>query len=245
MTPLENSGTGSDAVLLLAGGRSSRMGRATPDKILHPVRGVPLFRFSLDGFVGCPHIGHVIIVHRDDGQRRELEKIVAMVNSARKYRIHWALAGNERRDSVANGLEALPESVRLVFIHDCARPLVRPKIVADLARLALEDGAAGLAHRITDTVKQVELPGKDLRRVRSADLDRDRLWATETPQAFQRELIVEAYRAARTKNLAVTDDLAAVSALGRAVSFLENPHPNPKATHPRDLDYLTFLLTTP
>lgn len=242
MTARDSSGTGSDAVLLLAGGRSSRMGAATADKILHPIRGVPLFRYSLDGFAACPNIRHAIVVHRDDEQRNELEKITA--NSS-NIRIHWTPGGRERRDSVANGLDALPKAVRLVFIHDCARPLVRPEIVAELAGLALEDGAACLAHRITDTVKQVESTGGNVRRIRPADLDRNRLWATETPQAFQRELVVEAYRAVRTGNLSVTDDLAAVSAFGHAVSFLENPHPNPKATRPRDLQYLTFLLGTP
>ncbi|HKB89618.1 MAG TPA: 2-C-methyl-D-erythritol 4-phosphate cytidylyltransferase, partial [Opitutaceae bacterium] len=72
--------------------------------------------------------------------------------------------------------------------------------------------------------------------------DRSRLWAMETPQVFDRELIIEAYRKVRLNSLRVTDDAAAAELSGHPVSLLENRFPNPKITTPGDLAYLEFLL---
>jgi 2-C-methyl-D-erythritol 4-phosphate cytidylyltransferase len=93
-----------------------------------------------------------------------------------------------------------------------------------------------LAHRVIDTIKEHRDPG------RLRTLDRSRLWATETPQVFARDLIERAYARVIARGWRVTDDAAAVERLGHPVALLENPHPNPKLTVPADLTYLEFLL---
>jgi 2-C-methyl-D-erythritol 4-phosphate cytidylyltransferase len=77
------------------------------------------------------------------------------------------------------------------------------------------------------------------------NLDRDRLWAMETPQVFARGLIDEAYAKVAKKKLRITDDASAVELLKHPVALLENAHPNPKLTNPADLAYAEFLLAHP
>ena len=93
-----------------------------------------------------------------------------------------------------------------------------------------------LAHRVTDTIKQHH--GDGLLRT----LERDHLWAMETPQVFERELIVKAYQRVATKELKVTDDAAAVELMKHHIALLENTQPNPKLTTPSDIPYMDFLL---
>jgi 2-C-methyl-D-erythritol 4-phosphate cytidylyltransferase len=133
-------------------------------------------------------------------------------------------------------LEALPGDIGHVFIHDCARPLIRPDQLISLHKVVRREGAVVLAHRVTDTVRERRSDG------RLRTLDRSRLWAMETPQVFSRELICRGYSAVRRRRLVVTDDASAVELLGHPVALLENPHSNLKLTTPKDLDYLEFLL---
>ncbi len=234
-----------DAVILLAGGRGLRMGNSFSDKVLEPIHGLPLFRYALDVFARYLPVRWIVLVHRDQAQKTRIEEALPEDLTQDTGRLRWAVGGETRRDSVAHGLRAVPGKARLVFIHDLARPLVYRDNLEKLTRLALRDGAVGLARRVTDTIKQVETPVKQPEHLHPVDLERDRLWATETPQVFQRDLINHAYQQAREKNLPLTDDLAAVTALGHPISLLENRHPNPKLTTPRDLPYLRFLLETP
>jgi 2-C-methyl-D-erythritol 4-phosphate cytidylyltransferase len=140
---------------------------------------------------------------------------------------------------VQNALAVLPADIAYVFIHDCARPLVRPEQLAALHKIVRKEDAVVLAHRVTDTIK-VHSDDAHLK-----TLDRSRLWAMETPQVFARALIVEAYAKVAKKELRVTDDAAAVELLKHPIALLENTHPNPKLTTPADLAYAEFLLAQP
>jgi 2-C-methyl-D-erythritol 4-phosphate cytidylyltransferase len=144
--------------------------------------------------------------------------------------------GGERQDSVAAALAELPDDVGYVFIHDCARPLVRPEQLGALHKIVRRENAVVLAHRVTDTIKEHRGEG------RLRTLDREHLWAMETPQVFSRKLICRAYARVAERQLAITDDAAAVELLKHPIALLENPHPNPKLTTPADLPYLEFLL---
>jgi 2-C-methyl-D-erythritol 4-phosphate cytidylyltransferase len=144
--------------------------------------------------------------------------------------------GRERQDSVRNALAALPGDIEYVFIHDCARPLIRAEQLVALHKIVRREQAVVLAHRVVDTIKE----HRDNARLRT--LNRARLWAMETPQVFSRDLIVRGYARVAARKLHVTDDAQAVELLGHPIALLENAHPNPKLTTPADLDYLEFLL---
>jgi 2-C-methyl-D-erythritol 4-phosphate cytidylyltransferase len=230
------------AALLLAAGRGSRMRGAVDDKVLAPLAGQPVFAWSLAAFIDAEIVAQFVVVFRDETQRRKLAAIFRR-GPARDFPVTWVRGGTERQHSVANALESLPETIAHVYIHDCARPLVHPESLRALAETLARDGAACLAHRVTDTIKRLPAGAPDAVQRRIRTVDRARLWAMETPQAFERLLITEAYRAVHRRKLAMTDDASALElATRRGLTLVENPHPNPKITTPTDLAWAEFLL---
>jgi len=231
----------SAALLLLCAGRGTRMRRAVPDKVLAIVAGRTVFEHSLQSFIRSSVVDRVVITHRSPAQKRNLQEALTRVEGALGLEVLWVRGGAERQDSVSAALAALPAATGLVFIHDCARPLVTPAQIGALASVARKHGAAVLAHRVTDTIKKTKkTPGRP---ARLRTVDRDHLWAMETPQAFEHGLIKRAYAAVRRKGLRITDDTQAVEAAGGRVAIVENSSPNPKITSPADIALVEFLLT--
>ena len=218
------------AAILLAAGSSQRMNGVVADKILAPLAGKPVFAHSAATFVRSGVVDFYVVTYRDQQQLVELSAYAPTPTI-------FVPGGAERQDSVAAALAELPEDISHVFIHDCARPLVLVEQLVALYKIVRREKAVVLAHRVTDTIKEHRGEG----RLRS--LDRRRLWAMETPQVFARDLICRAYAKVAARRLSITDDAAAVEALGHPVALLENPHANPKLTTPADLPYLEFLIT--
>lgn len=217
------------AAILLAAGSGRRMQGLVADKALTPLGGLPLFHYSASAFLTSGAADFYVVVYRDQKQLLELSAYAPTPAV-------FVRGGRERQDSVANALAALPEDIGHVFIHDCARPFVRPEQLVALLKIARIEGAAVLAHRVSDTIKLHHDTGL----LRS--LERNRLWAMETPQVFARDLIIKAYETVARRDKKITDDAAAVELIKHPVALLENPHPNPKLTTPGDLDWFEFLL---
>lgn len=217
------------AAILLAAGRSRRMAGAVPDKVLAPLAGKPAFAHTAATFVRSGAVDFFVVTYRDQQQMVELSAYAPTPTI-------FVRGGAERQDSVAAALAELPDDVGYVFIHDCARPLVRVEQLVALHKIVRREDAVVLAHRVTDTIKEHRGEG------RLRTLDRQHLWAMETPQVFSRKLLCRAYDAVAKRKLTITDDAAAVELLKHPIALLENPHPNPKLTTPADLAYLEFLL---
>jgi len=217
------------AAILLAAGTGARMQGTVDDKVLAPLAGRPVFAHSVVAFMASGIADFYVVVYRDQRQMTELAAYAPTPSAL-------VCGGRERQDSVMNALASLPPDIEHVFIHDCARPLIRPEQLVALHKIVRRENAVVLAHRVTDTIKEHRDEG-NLR-----TLDRSRLWAMETPQVFSRDLIVRAYSRVAEKQLRITDDAAAVELLRHPVALLENPYPNPKLTTPADLSYLEFLL---
>jgi 2-C-methyl-D-erythritol 4-phosphate cytidylyltransferase len=130
------------------------------------------------------------------------------------------------------------------LIHDCARPCIHTEAIKDVYLAVQEDQAASLAHPVADTIKRIETVGV-LRKITLEDLDRSRLWAMETPQAFAFKGILTAYQNVIKKKLTITDDSAAAATIGLKTTLVPNKHPNPKLTTPTDLAYIEHLLKIP
>jgi 2-C-methyl-D-erythritol 4-phosphate cytidylyltransferase len=205
------------------------MAGAVPDKVLAPLAGRPVFAHSAAAFAASGVADLYVVVYRDRSQMTALSAFAPTPSLLVK-------GGRERQDSVSAALEALPGDIGHVFIHDCARPLIRPEQLVALHKIVRREQAVVLAHRVTDTIKEKRGGG------RLRTIDRSRLWAMETPQVFSKALIERAYARVRSRKLRVTDDAAAVELLGYPVALLENIHPNPKLTAPQDLAYVEFLL---
>jgi 2-C-methyl-D-erythritol 4-phosphate cytidylyltransferase len=225
------------AAILLAAGHGSRMQGTVNDKVLAPLAGRPVFAHSVMAFMASSIADFYVVVYRDQRQMTELAAYAPTPSALVR-------GGRERQDSVMNALASLPGDIRYVFIHDCARPLIRAEQLVGLHKIVRRENAVVLAHRVVDTIKEHTMiagpGGPDDARLRT--LDRSRLWAMETPQVFARELIVRAYSKVASQDRRITDDAAAVELLHHPVALLENPYPNPKITTPADLAYLEFLL---
>jgi 2-C-methyl-D-erythritol 4-phosphate cytidylyltransferase len=228
------------AAILLAAGSGSRMSGAVPDKVLALLGGHPVFSHSASAFMQSAIADLYVIVYRDQRQMMVLSAYAPTPSVLVR-------GGRERQDSVINALAALPADIAHVFIHDCARPLVRPEQLVALHKIVRREQAVVLAHRVVDTIKEhlVHRSTKRSDDSRLRTLDRSRLWAMETPQVFSRDLITRAYARVSSRGRQVTDDAQAVEQLGHPVALLENEYPNPKLTTPADLAYLEFLLAHP
>ncbi len=231
-----------NAAIMLCAGRAARMRGVVADKVLALLAGRPVLSYSLQAFLEAGVVDYFIFVVRDAAQMAGVTAVLAKTDTP-LAKVIFAAGGVERQDSVFHGLQSTPSQFENVFIHDCARPLITPASLRALAAAVQADGAAVLAHRVTDTIKQTPpRAGKKMRRLKLRDLQRETLWAMETPQVFARALITPAYAKVHAKKLRVTDDVAAAALLGHPTTIVENPSPNPKLTHPEDFAWAELLL---
>ena len=216
------------------------------DKILASINDQPALVYSLKAFARSRVIDSYLIVYRDETQKKAIEAIIA-AHGFSHLKIQVVLGGAERQLSVINALNALNAidgNCDYVFIHDCARPCIHTEAIKDVHSAVQEDQAASLAHPVADTIKRIETVGV-LRKITLEDLDRSRLWAMETPQAFAFKGILTAYQNVIKKKLTITDDSAAAATIGLKTTLIPNKHPNPKLTTPTDLAYIEHLLKIP
>jgi 2-C-methyl-D-erythritol 4-phosphate cytidylyltransferase len=138
---------------------------------------------------------------------------------------------------VRNGLEALPEDVDTVVIHDAARPLVSRELIEQVIALARSGTGAIAALPATDTIHVVDDQGRIVQTP-----ERAVLWQAQTPQAFPRAVIESAHRQALQERLPATDDAALVVRYGGAVQVVKGEPHNLKITVPADVEFAEALL---
>jgi 2-C-methyl-D-erythritol 4-phosphate cytidylyltransferase len=229
-----------NAAILLAAGRASRMQNCVADKILYEVGGHTLFAKSLLAFREAAVANLWVVTYRDDSQKEKLANDVTKMAPA-DIDVILVQGGEERRQSVQNALAKIPPETKIIFVHDCARPMIEAKSLTKLLSVAIKTGGATLAHPVIDTIKQTR-EDQGPHPIADHTVDRSSLWAMETPQTFQAELLREGMAQALAKNLSVTDETSAVELLGHPVSLVDPGYPNPKVTTPSDLSYIEFLI---
>lgn len=221
------------AAILVAAGKGTRMG-ANTGKMFLELAGRPVIAHAWEQFDQAPSIAEIVLVIRD-GLQSTFAELALKYGFKKPFRL--AVGGLERQDSVWNGLQALSAQPQLVAIHDGARPLVSQSLIQATLEAAAECGAAVAAQPVTDTIKE-SADG----RVIGRHLDRQRLWAVQTPQTFKFEIIKQAIAAARERGLSLTDDTAACDLIGQAVRLVPCQSPNPKVTVPADLAFAQSLI---
>jgi 2-C-methyl-D-erythritol 4-phosphate cytidylyltransferase len=219
--------------ILLAAGRSSRMGGGTNKQFIE-LLGRPVALFSLLAFEQCPAIDAIVVVRRPE-YADAIAKIVAD-NHCRKV-VAFADGGVERQNSVWNGLEKCPAGTEIVAVHDGARPLVTPALIEATIESARVHGTGIAATKVVDTIKEA-----DENRVVLRTVDRTKLWAMQTPQTIRYELLRRAYAKVLEQGIVVTDEGAAVEGLGEKVHLVDTPFLNLKVTTPGDLATVEALL---
>ena len=218
--------------IILAAGSGKRMGTHIPKQFLD-LAGRPVLAWTLTAFERADRIDRVVLVVgqedidtcREQFGNKKFSKVVEVI-----------AGGAERQDSVACGLRVIPQNADVVAVHDGARAYITPEDINAVVLAAAECGAAVLGIPVTDTVKRVQ--GDQV----TATLDRSTLRAVQTPQAFRREVIFRAHRAARESGYLGTDDTALVERLGEAVTIVPGRADNIKITSPEDLDMGLYIL---
>ena len=217
--------------IIVAAGKSERMGTGT-DKAFLSLGNRPVVAWSLIAFEKCPDIDRIILVVRKEQQLAA--KAVAKMFGISKL-VAVVPGGNKRQESVQAGLAVCDVDTRFVVVHDGARPCVTPEVRSEVVKRAKRVGAATVGRRMTDTVKRVEKGT-----LVSATEEREKLWAVQTPQAFNFRVLQNAYKSLGKND--VTDDCQAVELSGEAVRIYENREPNFKITTVEDLQIASALL---
>lgn len=219
--------------IILAAGRSSRMGGGTNKQFLE-LLGKPLLYYSLAAFEQSPNVESIILVRRPD-YAEQAEQIVRTFGFNKVA--GFVDGGVERQNSVWNGLQRCDSSAKIIAVHDGARPLVTPELIEATIASAREHGTGIASTKIVDTVKEADEHRAILRNV-----DRTRLWSVQTPQTARVDLLREGYAKVFEMNLIVTDESAAIKTLGVPVHLVEWPALNFKITTPADLSIAEALL---
>lgn len=204
--------------VLVAAGSSTRMGF---DKLSFDLGGETVLERSVRAFDECPEVDELVIVTGASGEN-------AQRAAARcKKPVRLVRGGSTRAESARSGVAAAHG--RLVAVHDAARPFVSQSVIADTIAAAARCGAAAPAVPVKDTIKRA----RDS--LVEATLERSELFAVQTPQVFQVDLIKAALVKALEDGAALTDDCGAVERLGIGVSLTQGDYCNLKITTPEDL----------
>jgi 2-C-methyl-D-erythritol 4-phosphate cytidylyltransferase len=211
-------------VVLVAAGTSSRLGGGEL-KQFRWIAGKPMLLHSLQLF----------------HQRRDVAMVVCVL--PRQYagdpppwifqsdvdRLLVSVGGDQRAESVLHGLEDLPDEVRIVVVHDAARPFVTMDVIDGVVAEARAGRAAVAAVPVTDTLKEVDPMGRVVRTIA-----RDGLWRAQTPQAFPRAMIEQVYAEARRTRTYATDCAALCEQGGFEVVIVRGSERASKVTEEAD-----------
>ena len=213
------------AVILPAAGASRRFHDKNYKKPFASLGGKAVWLHSAEKFLGRKDVQQLIVVISEEDREEFNRKFGANLMI---LDVEVCCGGAERADSIQNALAMVRDDIELVAVHDAARPCLADKWLDEVFEAAARDGAAILAEPISATLKRV-----DSKQQIEATVDRQHLWAAQTPQVFRRELLAKAYAARDGKP--VTDDATLLEQLGEPVTVVPGSPLNIKITTRDDL----------
>ena len=219
--------------MIPAAGRGTRLGNARPKQFL-ALAGTPILAKTISIFESSPLIRDIILVVPPGEESYSQEEIVKRYSLFKVKRI--VPGGETRQASVAAGVAAMAEDISLVLIHDAARPFVPHEVIQRVVDAAAVAGAAVAAIPIADTLKRPLTGGEG-----AVTVDREGLWAAQTPQAFRTNVLVAALERAAADEYTGTDDASLVERLGHPVILVEGHPCNLKITTTEDFEYAERL----
>lgn len=212
------------SAIITAGGTSSRFGNT--NKLLEKIKGKEIIKYTVDAFVNSGFEEIVICAN--------LSVIDTMKNIFADYDMVKIIEGGKtRQESVYNGLKAV--NCEYVLIHDGARPLISPEIIENTKNAVISKKAISVMTKTVDTIKKVDKSGKII-----TTIDRENLYNTQTPQAFEYNLIKKVHEKYIGKNY--TDDAGMVEAYGEDVYIVNGDYKNIKVTTKTDLALVEVYL---
>lgn len=221
--------------VVVAAGRGERFGAGLPKQFL-PLRGQPLFLHCMRTLAQSPLVASLVLVVTPGWEARAREALEA---AGLERRLAGLVPGGEtRQESVWRGLEALP-AAQSVLVHDAARPCVGLELVARTVVAARGLGAAVSALPVADTLmRQLE----DGSARAGGVVERQGLWAVQTPQVFDAALLRRAHEEARRSGFEASDDGSLVLRLHHDVELVPGERENIKVTTAADLEIAAEIL---
>ena len=232
------------ASIILAGGKGNRLQSIAKDKILLPLGEHAVICWSVGACYYSKLFETLLIVYRDKSQKKQIqEQLEHSFGRSILKTILWTVGGIRRQDSVLNALESLPKTTETVFVHDGARPFVTATDLNQLKKAFESSDTSTLATPVTDTIKRAEQVGGHWDNLNLEDLDRNRLFAMQTPQVFNHEQLLKAYRHLNATNEDVTDCVEAHRRYFQSNCRIVFPEQNNlKITRPEDVEFANFLI---
>ena len=213
------------AAIVPAAGKSTRMGGE--DKMFSLLCGAPVLMHTLRVLDQAVLVDEIVVA----AQPEKLEEVAALVSRAGiRKPIRVVEGGASRAESVLAAALAANEEAEYLAIHDGARPLILPEQVDEMIRMGQRTYAVAPALPVTDTVKVADLSGRVL-----STPDRTTLFAVQTPQVFQANILKAALQSALAAGAVLTDDCSAVERLGKDVYLTHGWRENIKITTPEDM----------
>ena len=205
------------SAIITAAGSGRRFGEAKQFKKLH---GKPLYQYSLDIFIKSRLFDEIILVIPNSNQEKVQKEI------KRKYssQVSLVIGGPDRQDSVKNAIQNSNPNIDLVVIHDAARPFITTTIIEKCISACEASDGAIIAMQPHDTIKF----SKD--NIVEKTIDRSNIWMAQTPQAFNKHKLLEAYSTTEFDDLVVTDESSLMEKLGYKIMIVPGTGKNFKIT---------------
>lgn len=216
------------AAVIVGGGSGSRFGG---DKLTGLIADKPLIAHTLLAFEASAGISAIVLVI-PTGREEEFRAIARDAGISKLTAV--ISGGAHRHESVLNGLKSLPPGIDFAAIHDAARPLITPDLIARTLKAAAREGAAAVAASVTDTLHSIDASGHA-----AGTVDRSSLRAMQTPQVFQVKELMGLFDSSEG---IPTDEVSVAMAAGKKVVLVEHSEPNLKVTWPQDVVMADALL---
>ena len=213
--------------VVVAAGSGARSG-LDRNKVFFPWRGRTVLGRCLDALESSGALEGIVLVISERDQ--DLYEATERREGAHPLVKKVVFGGKSRRESVYNGLCALPDEAEIVAVHDAARPFVTGEIVRATVNSAREFGSGVISTPVTDTIKQLQSDGS------VHTLDRSALRAVQTPQAFRAKELIAAHERAQRDGFPATDDAVLFEHYYGSVRLVTVPgaEANVKLTNPED-----------
>mgnify|MGYP001227287734 FL=1 len=206
-----------NAAIITAAGAGNRFGELKQFKRLN---GQPLYDYSLRIFSGTALFNEIILVVPGESQKIIEQEVQDKYGSLVKV----VIGGINRQDSVKNGIMYSSSKTDVVVIHDGARPFVTKKLIKECILACSSSDGAIIAMQSFDTIKYSKS------NIIEKTIDRKNIWMAQTPQAFNREKILEAYDCNESDHLIMTDESTMMEERGYIIKIIRGSENNFKIT---------------
>ena len=217
-----------NGVIIVAAGTGSRM-KKDINKQFIKLDNKEIIAYTIDKFYINNEIDDIVVVIKKDEEDYFKENILEKYNFKN---IKIAYGGEERQDSVYNGIQKLDKNCEVVLVHDGARPFVTEEIINNSIQEAKKHNAVVVGVKVKDTIKVVGEEGNIV-----DTPNRKYLWSVQTPQVFKYDIITKSYENAYNENYYGTDDAMLVEQIGYDVKMIEGSYDNIKITTQEDLNF--------